>query len=205
MLKERGSDLIGSISHGVKEVVRGSSDLVNDERNNTPTSNGTSYESKLDTRVESNDSLASFVSAMSDDGEARKAGRDNEEQLGNDPERIIPLAAADAKPDLRFAVQEEEGEEDESEQDENNDYDDSYNGNERGARFNRRDSLNRELGMRSMAMVLQARDADDVSSVSTIASELFISTLYRSFSLTLNLFCSSSIHLYSLPMKMKSN
>ncbi len=181
VLKERGSDLIDSISHGVKEVVaarRGSSDLVNDERNNT--SNDTSYESKLDTRVESNDSLASFVSALSDDGEARKAGKDEKEQLSKDPERIIPfwnntpLAAADAKPDLRFAVQEGEGEEDESEQDENKDYDDSCNGNER-ARFNRRASLNRELGMRSMAMVLQARDADDVSSVfSTIPSKLFI-------------------------------
>ena len=91
VLKERGSDLIDSISHGVKEVVaaRRSSDLVNDERNNT--SNDTSYESKLDTRVESSDSLASFVSALSDDGEAKKAGRDDEEQLDKDHERIIPF------------------------------------------------------------------------------------------------------------------
>ena len=129
--------------------------------------------------MESNDSLASFVSALGDDGEARKGGKDEEEKLGKDPERIIPfwnntpLAAADAKPDSRLAAQEGEGEGDESEQDENSDYDDSCNRNER-ARFNRRASLNRELGMRSMAMVLQARDADDVSSVSTIPSKLFI-------------------------------
>lgn len=171
VLKERGSGLIDSISHGVKEVVaaRRGPDLGNDERNNT--SNDTSNESKPDSRADSsNDSLASFVSALSDDGEARKAGRDDEEQLGKDP-----VATSNVKPDdLRFTVQGGEGEEDETEGDENNDYDDRCNGNERGARFNRRASLNRELGMRSMAMVLQARDADDVSSVSTIPSKLFI-------------------------------
>ena len=56
------------------------------------------------------------MSAWGDDGEARKGGKDEEEKLGKDPERIIPfwnntpLAAADAKPDSRLAAQEGEGE-----------------------------------------------------------------------------------------------
>ena len=45
-------------------------------------------------------------------------------------------------------------------------------------------------------MVLQARDADDVSSVSTIPFKLFMLCIDPSLSLTLNLFF-SSIHLYS--------
>ena len=124
---------------------------------------------------------ASFVSALSDDGEL--GGLSSLKQLYKDPKST-------AKPHVKFTVHQEDENEDDSDE----------NGDE-SATSNKRDSLKLRLKPRATMMaesqsasVIVPRDADDVSSY----QQFFLFFLVKfTYSLFFLLVC-------SLPMKMKS-